>query len=295
MVATPAVSHGVIYVGDYDGTLYALNEHTGALLWSGNAGNQFFDPDNITVSGSVVFTVTVSPAGAGPAQLSAWNALGCGSVTCGPLWTSVLTSPEAPGVAVSRGTVFVVEGNGGVYAYGALGCGTVSCMPKWEGQYAPTADNDAYASIAIANGTVYVGNGTVSAVSAFRVSGCGDSICLPIRQYQVSGTNEVGLAVAYGRLYVGTGSALYAFQTPCATQVCPLLWQDTAAPGAKLLVANGVVYAESTSSVLADNASTGARLWQSPIVSEPAGGPAVANGTFYVGNTGSQTVVAYHL
>jgi outer membrane protein assembly factor BamB len=40
-----------VFAGDYNGVLYALNERTGKLIWSGKAGNQFFDPDHIAVAG----------------------------------------------------------------------------------------------------------------------------------------------------------------------------------------------------------------------------------------------------
>ena len=41
--------------GDYDGTLYALDERTGTILWSESAGQEFFDPENVTIAGSMVF------------------------------------------------------------------------------------------------------------------------------------------------------------------------------------------------------------------------------------------------
>ena len=120
MVATPAVSHGVVYAGDYNGTLYALNESTGSLLWSGNAGNQFFDPDHITVAWPYVFTVTVSPGLDGATQLSAWSALGCAATGCQPLWTAALAA-GASGPAVSGRAVYVAEADGGLYVYNKAG------------------------------------------------------------------------------------------------------------------------------------------------------------------------------
>jgi hypothetical protein len=34
LIVTPAVANGVVYVGSYDGSVYALNANTGAKLWS---------------------------------------------------------------------------------------------------------------------------------------------------------------------------------------------------------------------------------------------------------------------
>ena len=59
VTATAAVSHGVVFAGDQNGTLYALDEHTGKLRWAGsNPGQEFFDSNNVTVRGSNVYTVT---------------------------------------------------------------------------------------------------------------------------------------------------------------------------------------------------------------------------------------------
>ena len=34
VASSPAVANGVVYVGSFDGNVYALNASTGALLWS---------------------------------------------------------------------------------------------------------------------------------------------------------------------------------------------------------------------------------------------------------------------
>jgi outer membrane protein assembly factor BamB len=300
VVATPAVAHGVLYAGDYNGTLYALNELTGSLLWKANAGNQFFDPDHITVAWPFIFTVTVTPGLFGPTQLSAWNGSGCGAPTCDPLWTAPLAA-AASGPAVDAGSVYVAEADGGLYVYNASGCGTPTCDAIWEGQYSPTPSGDAYASVAITKGTVYVGNGTVPLVTTFRASGCDATVCMPLHQFRVGTANfndtyYPGIAIANGMLYVGAGEALDVFAAAgCGSAViCSPLWQDVAAAGAKPLVANGVVYSVSGSTVLADNATTGTRLWTTAIGSS-TGGPAVANGTGYVQDTAAAELLAYRV
>jgi outer membrane protein assembly factor BamB len=40
--SSATVASGVVYVGSYDGNLYALNAATGAKLWSYHTGNQVF-------------------------------------------------------------------------------------------------------------------------------------------------------------------------------------------------------------------------------------------------------------
>ena len=158
-----------------------------------------------------------------------------------------------------------------------------------------------YSSVAIANGIVYVGDGTVPVVTAFHSSGCGATECTPIHEFGVgtadfNDTSYPGLAVANGMLYVGAGEGLDVFAAAgCgSTAVCTPRWQDSAAGGAKPMIANGVVYSVSSSTVLADNAMTGARLWTTAIGSS-TGGPAIANGVLYAQDTSANELLAYHL
>jgi outer membrane protein assembly factor BamB len=39
VTSSPAVANGVVYVGSYDGNVYALNASTGSKLWSFATGN----------------------------------------------------------------------------------------------------------------------------------------------------------------------------------------------------------------------------------------------------------------
>ena len=86
-----------------------------------------------------------------------------------------------------------------------------------------------------------------------------------------------------------------AFTARCHQAVCAPLWQDTSAQGARLLVANGVVYAVAASSVLADNASTGQRQWQTSLTNDSTGAPTVADGTVYAQDAAADKVLAFHL
>ena len=40
--SSPAVANGVVYVGSYDGKVYALNAKTGVELWSYTTGSYVF-------------------------------------------------------------------------------------------------------------------------------------------------------------------------------------------------------------------------------------------------------------
>jgi outer membrane protein assembly factor BamB len=51
--ASPAVANGVVYVGPFDGSLYALNASTGALLW--RYGAHLSDRSSPAVANGVVY------------------------------------------------------------------------------------------------------------------------------------------------------------------------------------------------------------------------------------------------
>ena len=100
------------------------------------------------------------------------------------------------------------------------------------------------------------------------------------------------LAVARRHLFVGAADGLEAFPARC-TGVCPPTWKDTGAPGAKILVAHGVVYAASGTTALADSTDTGGRLWDATLPGSCASGPTVANGVLYFASTFANELVAF--
>ena len=298
MVAGAAVTNSSVFVGDYNGTIRALNAQTGALLWSGKAGTNFFDSQNITVSGGVAYAVTGSnPAGPGPSELSAWGTFGCGASVCSPLWSAQVGGQIEAGVAVDgSGAVFVESGDGYLYAFAAYGCGAHSCGPLWRGVVTGVSSRAGYGSLSISDGIVYVG-GQNSPVKAFRVDGCGMALCQPAWGYDSGTIGQANVAVDHGLVYVGAAGGLEAFDALCPkATVCEPVWTDTAAPSAAPLVANGVVYANSTqTTLLADNSSTGQRLWNTTIPGNSSSGPAVANGSLYLASTNGEELLAYHL
>src|SRR5207302_6420008 len=134
VVVASAVANGAVFAGDKNGTLYALDEQTGTLLWTGPvSGDQFFDPDNITVVGGIVYAATLTLS-ASSGTLSAWSASGCGALTCSPLWTANIGAVEA-GPAASDARAFVAAAYGGLYAFSTTGCPTPPCAPLWKGLF----------------------------------------------------------------------------------------------------------------------------------------------------------------
>jgi outer membrane protein assembly factor BamB len=297
VTASPAVSGGVVYAGDYDGTLYAIDEASGSLLWSGTTGGQFFDPNFITVSGKYVFTGTVTaPAGFGDGALAIWNASGCGASTCSPLWTATIAGGVQGGPAVSGKMVFVASSPGTLDAFRIAGCRTPPCSPVWQGTYDAGGGGNTFGSLAVAGTTVYVSNGSGAQVAAFQTGGCGAPQCLPAWTYDAAQVDNEALAVVNGTLYAGAIGGLAAFPATCPLgSVCEPTWQDVDASQAHILVANGAVFGTFGSTAFADDATTGARLWTAGLPSNPQQGPAVANGKVYVADTFANEVLAYAL
>jgi outer membrane protein assembly factor BamB len=295
VVAPAAVAGGTVFAGDYNGTLYAIAEKTGTLLWSGQAGGQFFDNEGLTVGDGVVYATTTTLNGAG-GTLSAWTASGCGAVTCSPLWTATAYGPASSVAAVGDTEVYVVDGQGYVDAFPVAGCSASPCTALWRGQILPPGRS--FSSLSVVDGIVYAEG---SELYAFPAYGCGAVLCAPLWQYLTGGSDIGVVSVAYNHVYVGTGAGLTAFPDRCLRgSTCGALWVDPTFSTARLIVANGVVYGATayapTTSVFAADAFTGHVLFRQAL--QGAGtirAPAIANGVLYVATTVTNEVIAYHL
>src|SRR3984893_34437 len=84
------VANGVAYMGVADDTLHAVDAASGRLLWQGSTNSS--GSAGIPISGPTVANGLVY-AGAQDGRLYAWNAGGCGSSPCPPLWSIALAAP----------------------------------------------------------------------------------------------------------------------------------------------------------------------------------------------------------
>jgi len=128
--SSPAIVNGVVYVGSFDGKLYAFNANGCAPqtlcqpLWSGATGNDI--TSSPAVANGNVFI------GSADHKLYAFAANGCGQSACSPLWTGMLGGSiidSSP--LVANGIVYVGSFDGKFYAFAASGCGTATCSPLW--------------------------------------------------------------------------------------------------------------------------------------------------------------------
>ena len=299
--SSPVVANGVVYVGSYDGKLYAFDAAGGAANCAGTAPNRTCTP---------LWTATVGPNG-------------------------VYSSP-----AVANGVVYIGSQNAKLYAFDAAG-GDASCTgsapnrtctPLWTA----ITSGSIVSAPAVANGMVYLGSsdGTNSTLYAFDAAGgaanCTGSApnrtCTPLWTAATGATNypvtASSPAVANGVVYIGSyDHKLYAFDAAggaanctgtAPNRTCSPLW--TAATGASIYsspaVANGVVYVASINNKLyALDAAGGAAnctgsapnrtctpLWTSGSLSgNPPSSPAIANGVVYIGSGNYGKLYAFAL
>ena len=265
--SSPAVTGGVVFVGSFEGVLYALDASTGAKLWQRRTGGPIWSSP--AVADGVVFV------GSDDGNLYALNAS-----SGAKLWSFATGGKLDSSPAVAGGVVYVGASKGTVFALDAA-----TGAKLWSH---PTGADFVFSSPAVANGIVYVGADFLDSPFAPHP---GDLYALDATTgaelWKVSMSQEVDSspAVAGGVVYVGcfdgsvhaldasTGSEIWSYQTGGG------VWSSPAVSG-------GVVYVGSQDeSVYALDAATGAKLWSFATGGPVDSSPAVANGVVYVGST----------
>ena len=136
--SSPAVVNGVVYVGayySYDGTVYAFNAGTGALIW------KYLTGWNVLSSPAVANGVVYVGSTHGHGKVYALNA-GTGAL----IWKYTTGSYVFSSPAVANGVVYIGSTDGNIYA---LNAATGALLWKyWE--------ESIKSSPAVANGVLYV-------------------------------------------------------------------------------------------------------------------------------------------
>jgi serine/threonine protein kinase len=321
--SSPVVSGGLVYVGSFDGRLYAFDAVTGKMRWISNPYSAIGSPGSVdstpaVVNGVVYVCLQDSKlhAFAADTGTSRWVAPVDNTLTSAPtvsngviyaasgdsvyafdaasgktLWISSpmdsisYSSPAVANGLISVGTFGKSPETGQVYAFDA-----VSGKMRWNSGPIQIGI-DGNSAPTVANGRVYIaaGNGGVAAFDALT----GHHLWVTT---EPGGTTGFSPAVANGLVYA-SNDRISAFEEDTGN----LRWVTDAIGAYDVdspLVANGVLYVCSTnSSVYALNADTGRVLWTSP----PTAGqlfstPAVANGMLYLASEDKDgNVYAYHL
>ncbi len=277
----PAVYNGTLYATG--GNLYAVNADTGELGWTGATLAGYY---STIFAGGMVYT---DDSG----SLTAFNANGCASGMCAPIWT--LTGASG-GPAISGDTLYAAGKTGLFVANATTG------KLAWTGAVA-TSDVDP-GSPAVDGGYVFLAStasysASSSTLYAFSASGCGQATCSPLWTATIPQAGSIrrmatGLAIANNTVFVN-GVGLYAFpEDGCGTSACSPSWVgQTDQTYSRMIdnapaVANGVVYVGSEDSyVHAFNANgCGATmcrpLWSYGVDNSYMGSPIVINGMLYI-------------
>jgi outer membrane protein assembly factor BamB len=255
--SSPAVLNGVVFIGSYDGKVYALGASNGTFLWSYTTGGSV--SSSPAVLGGVVFV------GSHDGKVYALNA------TTGSLmwnYTTIGSQTVYSSPAVVSGRVFISSGNR-VYA---LNASTGALI--WN--YATSSL--VYSSPAAFGGVVFVGS------SDWNVYALNASTGARLWNYTTGGQVYSSPAVVGDVVYVGSyDNRIYAIGATNGS----LLWsyltggQVYSSPA----VANGTVFVGSNDyQVYALNASTGARLWNYTTGGQVYSSPAVVGGMVFVGS-----------
>ena len=220
--SSPTVADGVVYVGAFDGRLYAFDAQGcgGASpcqpLWKGRTGGSI-ESTPLVADGRVY-------VGSDDGRLHVFDAHGCGAATCRALWTGRLGDPVfSSSPAIVDGIVYMVSQHA-LSAFDAAGCGASKCEPLWQAVDKVQFFNG---SPAIAGGHVYVGFDT--GVGVFAAGGCGKRRCELEWLLFGSGAQAAVVSsptVANGVVYAGrnTGELLAWQADPCGQSTCMQIW-----------------------------------------------------------------------
>jgi outer membrane protein assembly factor BamB len=252
--SSPTVADGVVYIGAFDGRLYAFDAHGcgGASLcqplWTGRTGGSI--ESTPVVAGGRVYV------GSDDGKLHVFDAHGCGAAKCRELWTGRLGSAVfASSPAIADGVVYVASQHA-LSAFDANGCGEATCEPLWQAVDKAQFFNG---SPAIANGHVYVGFDT--GIGVFAAGGCGHRRCE--REWLLFGSGFQAAVVssptvANGVVYAGrnTGNLLAWQANSCGQAVCLEIWNhvfDEPVLSSSPTVVDGRVYIGGTEAQAAED------------------------------------------
>nr|WP_250864792.1 PQQ-binding-like beta-propeller repeat protein [Halorientalis regularis] len=254
--SSPAVVDGTVYVGSWDGNVYAVSAADGTEQWRFQTGAAVYSPPAV-VDGTVY-------VGSNDINVYAVSASDGSEQWRFQTNRAVTSSP-----AVVDGTVYVGSGDGNVYA--------VSASDGNE-QWSFRTGGRVPSSPAVVDGTVYVGstNGNVYAVSASDGN----------EQWRFQTDDGVysSPAVVDGTVYVGSDDVImYALSASDGTE--QWRFQTGAGVYSSPAMVDGTVYVGSDdANVYAVSASDGNEQWRFQTGAGVYSSPAVVDGTVYVGS-----------
>jgi len=301
-VGSPATANGVVYVsGTY--SLYAFAAACGS---GGSTCSPMWTADIIVgtppaIANGIVY-VTSRAGDLSREKLFAF-AVGCasGGGTCTPLWSQLVPGLVGSAPSVSHGAVYLVSGEGNLYAYELNAGFSIVVGPASAAVY--VGGSRAYTAERFGGG---ISLGDVTADTNFTISdgSCTGATCTANSAGDLTVTGTYGSETATATLHA-TSNEWSQFQngpthqgnntsesvlTPANVQYLSEAWKYTAGDMVgPPVVAGGVAYVGSNDHKLyalpvgcAKDGGTCTPLWYGDLGSEIYGAPAVANGVVYV-------------
>jgi outer membrane protein assembly factor BamB len=296
----PYVANGVVYVGNKDNFLRAINAATGKQLWKTQLGDVQPAPELVggmlcAAPSSQQFCVLRPAAGTvawrlaangGPSFGRTWASAG-GSVFLAPnLETplhaydaatgSVLRSYGTPGqfwggdIGTANGVLYAREDTGALHAY-RISSAAELWNASYDALFGPSAGR-----LIVDSGSIYLTTDDGALWSVSAADGKRNW------QYQTSGTEASEPTVANGMAYIiDIRGTLHAVNAASGKRA----WSHAADVLVGAAVANGTVYFSAGQSVRAVDAKTGSTTWSyaSPDSVEFGTTPAVGGGLVFIG------------
>jgi len=144
-VAAPTVTDGFVLVGDYQGTIYALDAATGNLAWKGSVAPS---PHAIAAAHGAAYVTT------GTGELVAYAVAGCGQSVCSPLWTSAPSGLSLFTPTIANGVVYVGALNF-IYTQGDVLAYPTTCTDGCEPLATLVLGGANETPVAVAGGRIY--------------------------------------------------------------------------------------------------------------------------------------------
>jgi outer membrane protein assembly factor BamB len=303
--ASPSIVDGTVYIGNNDGTLYAIDAASGAVLWKASVPNPLMsDPlvygDNIIVGEGDPTSRTSSPSepimvGQGPSALIAFD-----RATGAKRWETMLSGSAMPTPAIIDGTLVDHDGAGWIngldpatgskrYARWISSMASMTAaLPVGEGDFVTTG----VGSNAVWR--LHAQDGTVVWRSAFSKGASGIGDCPPVTDGDRVYCDYVSPVWPDTSTVIGnlTVERVYALRVSDGS----LLW-DVAVESGPLPIRNeaaiplldgGMLYLGSALGpwMHALDATNGTLVWQSPTHGAVKGGAVEVGGVIYFGDLG---------
>jgi outer membrane protein assembly factor BamB len=214
-ITSPTISHGVVYVGSYNGTVYAFDMHTGSQLWAVSTCTSIYATP--AVANGLVYV------GCSDSHLYALDAK-TGVVR----WNYTTNGFISNSTAIANGLAFTISNGGTIYALNAL---TGTLIWSVTSQYA------LYGSLSVAGNAVYVcGNG----LFAYNAQS-GTLLWSTATSGELQGPPSIANGVVYCS-WAGDGLPyIFAFNAATGSELWIAAIGSIASHGSPA-IANGVVY-----------------------------------------------------